>query len=360
MSDMDICFITDNGYCTLTRGAVNSVIANSGKEHVNIHIICVDVSEENKSKFLAKSTDNVQIHIIEKNNFNPRCELKHITKHVTKSALLKFQLADIFSHLDKILYLDGDMVATGSLKELFQQNIADVYAAVVADTIAVLRMNAPARLGNKNYFNSGMMLLNLKKIRKDNLVPKLIKAKENDKWNLFMDQDALNEVFGDKVKYIHPKYNFMYLNNKIFPQEKVATFYKMTESELLETMDNSLIYHLTGKYKPTKYLTKGKNYYWWLYADKLDFILNLKELFFSQEHLLNSVSQPKQPENKPRKIKKIFFLFNLLPFVKYRKTERNIKISVLEIPLLKIKRKKSCSKIYLFSFIPLFKIYARQ
>ena len=54
------------------------------------------------------------------------------------------------------------------------------------------------------YFNAGVLLLNLKKIRRDNIEPKL--------WNFaidrspldFQDQDVLNAVLGNKVKLISP------------------------------------------------------------------------------------------------------------------------------------------------------------
>lgn len=349
---MDICFITDNAYSQLTRGAVNSIIENSGKNKITIHIICVDCSEENKNLFLEKATKNVNIDIIERNNYNPDVVAQSLTVHVSKSALLKFQLADIFPSLDTLLYLDGDIIVTGGLEELFSEDISDVYAGVVADMIAILTFNSNQRLHNKSYFNSGMMLLNLKKIREDNIVEKTIQAKKNDPWKIFMDQDALNVAFGDKVKYLHPTYNFMYINNYRYPKSVIAKIYNISEQEVEKVLDKAYIYHLTGKNKPTENLMQYKNEYWYFYADKMDYIQSLsRNLQVFNSHIFCTKRQINYIFDNFQYSRMKYCLFNFIPLLEWRRKKDKINVKVLGLNLLKITTDKRNLRVYFLGIL---------
>ncbi len=60
---------------------------------------------------------------------------------------------------------------------------------------------------HRGYFNSGVMLLNLAAMRRDEITKKLFDYREHG-INFFMDQDALNVVFRDEVKFLSWKDNF--------------------------------------------------------------------------------------------------------------------------------------------------------
>ena len=117
--------------------------------------------------------------------------------------------------MDKLLYLDCDILIQDDLSELFSMDIDDVYAAVTKDHFAK-KLNYDKAIGVENYFNSGVMLLNLKKMRKDNVYEKLLKAKQNDTLNQCVDQHALNQVFYKQVKFLSPAYNCMTVNFEFF------------------------------------------------------------------------------------------------------------------------------------------------
>ncbi|MCK7489743.1 MAG: hypothetical protein MZU79_05535 [Anaerotruncus sp.] len=83
--------------------------------------------------------------------------------YVTSAAYLKFDLPDLIPNQDKVLYLDGDIIIQKDLSDLFEINIKDYYAGAVKD-IGLIDND----LNIKNYFNSGVMLLNLKLMRENN------------------------------------------------------------------------------------------------------------------------------------------------------------------------------------------------
>ncbi|MEE0968642.1 MAG: glycosyltransferase, partial [Clostridia bacterium] len=117
MNTINVCFITDNGYCKPTATAIASLINNKSKNDLlEIYIICDGVSEENKNKLLKLSKDTNKIHIVEaagleqyKNMFeNPNIS-------ATTAALYKFLIPNFLANLDKVVYLDGDVLVLHSL-----------------------------------------------------------------------------------------------------------------------------------------------------------------------------------------------------------------------------------------------------
>lgn len=82
------------------------------------------------------------------------------------------------------------------------------------------------RIGHKRYFNNGMMLLNLKKMRKDNISEKLFADKLSDENTVFMTQDAFNRVFNTEVKFLSPLYNYMGPNLTDYTPSQIKNFFQ--------------------------------------------------------------------------------------------------------------------------------------
>ena len=132
---------------------------------------------------------------------------KNLKNHFTPYAQLRL-FADMITEIpDKIIYLDTDTVVNGDLKELFKIDITNYELAGVKDLYNWLN---PNRWKVKKYFNSGVLLLNMKEIRKTNLFKKSRELVANKKM-ISPDQDALNflverkmvlpEKFNAKDKY---------------------------------------------------------------------------------------------------------------------------------------------------------------
>lgn len=243
---VNICFITDTNYAVPTGVAIESLIENCKKDTMyNIYIIAVNVGEKIINKFKKLKEHNVNVYVINTENIYSDIQTTH--QHVSKAAMLKFNLPNMFPDLDKILYLDGDMLILGDLYDLYSTNLNGKYAAVVTDMKAMVNEKHHLKLGIDKYFNSGMMLLNLKKMRENNSTDKLLYAKKHDKYKHFMDQDALNKVFNENVIYVSLKYNCM-LQNLDYPDNEISDFYQ--EKDIEKILKKPVILHLTNKKKP--------------------------------------------------------------------------------------------------------------
>ena len=126
----------------------------------------------------------------------------NIRSHFTPYAMLRV-FADYLNELpDKIIYLDTDVIINNNLEELYNIDIENYELAAVKDA---LNWTAPRRWFRKFYFNSGVLLLNLKKIRETGMLEKTRYLCKNKKL-LYADQDALN-LSAKYVKRLPLKFN---------------------------------------------------------------------------------------------------------------------------------------------------------
>lgn len=137
--------------------------------------------------------------------------------------------------VEKILYLDADMVCAGDISELYDISLDGNMWAGAIDGGATL--NDLQRLGlpeTHQYVNAGVAIINVKKLReKFSEIDIINPIKANyEKW-IYLDQDFVNKVFHGDIKIISNKYNFL---------TKIATY------EDLEC--NPIVFHYAGSIKP--------------------------------------------------------------------------------------------------------------
>ncbi len=117
-----------------------------------------------------------------------------------------------FSHLDKILYLDSDTLVCRDIAELYNTDISDYVFGAVRDMAnindeknalgMVIRNFSEKYLNNGPYYNTGVSLLNIKKMAENEHL--LFETKVPLR---FVDQDLLNAAFVGKIKTLPLKYN---------------------------------------------------------------------------------------------------------------------------------------------------------
>lgn len=255
--EIHVVFITDDNFVMPTSVAITSMILNKReKTSYHIHILTDGISDANALKLKTLESVGANISLIKMN----REELQEIGRssisnsiHVPITSMFKFLIPDLFKDHDKILYLDGDVLVRDDLTELYSTDVSEVYAAVVNDMKPVVGYLIPhmKKLGidNESYFNSGVMLLNLDRLREHDVSEILFEYRKN-RLNLFMDQDALNYALGYNVRYIDVKFNFTYSSYNYFLFKHFKEYYKINESDDSKVLDSIVIVHLNGKDKP--------------------------------------------------------------------------------------------------------------
>ncbi|MBQ8189506.1 MAG: glycosyltransferase family 8 protein [Lachnospiraceae bacterium] len=304
METLNIAFIADGGFFLPSVVALTSLLDNMKTDsRYHIYFIVVDFSDKQKNVLTELSKKhNVPIDIIEIKESELQNKYSGIAKHdccASISALIKFDLPYICGDIDRLLYLDGDIIVQTDLSELNHIRFEGTdYAAVVEDS-GVLYSQTLIRQNINHYFNSGVMLLNLKALRSDKIPEKLVEEKFRDQDNSLMDQHVLNKVFTGHIKILPVKYNLLYMN-----LIRAHYFYSLSIQDINdkysenfrdwdEMRDKASIIHYSSFDKPWKYSDVSGVEIWDSYYQKSPFMnqpLKRKKLFIP---LLNKMRQKK-------------------------------------------------------------------
>lgn len=142
-----------------------------------------------------------------------------VSLHLSKAVYFRLFLSEILpASIDKILFLDSDLVVTGSLRELADFNFTTQSLLAQDDIELDININRLNEMGFpvKRYFNAGVMLINLKFWREGNYSRKLIDIADKymDKLS-WWDQDILNICFYNSWEYFDKTYNALHLRKKL-------------------------------------------------------------------------------------------------------------------------------------------------
>lgn len=227
MTKITIAYAPDLNVLPLTLVSMASVLKNS---HPNDEITFVILHAGLSAQHL-KTLENLQqikpyqlrLFTVNENIFTGfPCP-----NWVTNEAWFRCLLAEFLPNEDTVLYLDCDTIVRHPLTELFTKDLGDSLAGVIED-ISRSQTNA-ARIGLKDnfYFNSGVLLINLKAWRRVNFFNTLKNIVLTDK-KITNDQDALNKVMDQKKYRLSPTYDYMSVwwrkNTPEYTPEQLAEF----------------------------------------------------------------------------------------------------------------------------------------
>ena len=121
-------------------------------------------------------------------------------------------LPELLPGVERVLYLDVDTLAADALAPLWETDLDGHWVAAVTNVFEPWSAGRPAELGLRpeDYFNSGVLLLNLAAMRRDGRGEALRAfVRERGEALLWPDQDALNVVLGERRLALHPRWNCM-------------------------------------------------------------------------------------------------------------------------------------------------------
>ena len=152
--------------------------------------------------------------------------------------------------LDRVLYLDPDIIVNGSVYELYNLPMDDYYFAAASHIGSLLHKVNELRLGmdeDSPYINSGVMLMNLKRLREEQDYQEVFDFIEKRRNFLALpDQDIISSLYGSKIMALDSfRYN---MTERLYMQH--APFEKGLDLEWIRR--NSVIIHYCGRNKPWK------------------------------------------------------------------------------------------------------------
>lgn len=185
-------------------------ILDSSSEEARYEIICL-VSEDIPGRMMEKLADMAGDRMTFRYLNLKGClgEGAYVDERYSEAASYRLLLPEILSGYDSVAYIDCDVIVRNDIDKLFRETdlggnyLAAIYEAPIEDQ--AVRFGA---LGcdPKKYFNSGFLLMNLRKMREDKVSEKLLAALRCD-YLEFPDQDVLNMVCQGHVLPLSPVYN---------------------------------------------------------------------------------------------------------------------------------------------------------
>lgn len=258
---MHIVFICDANYVMPTSVTISSLVANHpASEKLDIAIIGVGLDDSARASLATWKHENINVEFIDGTETLCRDGIglaDSTYRTATEAALLKFHLPDLLPQWDKALYLDGDLLIRRSLTTLYSTELGDNYAAVVRDLPQAL-YDKPLLGNDRDYFNSGVMLLNLDLMRAEGLPKKLVALKKKLDGDNLADQNVFNIVFANRTVQLSPEYNLCCMNlqrrwRRERVLEKINDLYGAEYRSFYDLISRSTIIHYSSKEKPWTY-----------------------------------------------------------------------------------------------------------
>ena len=202
---------TDDNYAQHCTAMLCSLFENNKDEEITVHVLCGNLSETNRQLIKDLSVryqQQVLFHAVDESVLDG---VQFRSKRpLTKAAYYRLLLSSILRDVDKVLYLDCDMIVLGKIKELFDIELDNYALAAVLDPMPYNNQHQmQLNLSTETHtFCSGIMLVNLEYWRKKNIESQLLEFAKRKREPVYLhDQDVLNYVLKDHWFMLPPKWN---------------------------------------------------------------------------------------------------------------------------------------------------------
>ena len=274
-----IFFSSDDNYVPFLAVAINSLIENASKDY-NYEIIVLnsDLTSENIERIKKYQNEYVNIEF---EDVRPKIEniigalSLRLRDYYSISIFYRLFIPSLFKNYSKAIYLDADIVLVDDISKLYNEDMEGYLVGGVPDEVVnnseVFREYSVKALDLEpgNYFNSGVLLMNLDEFRKEKIEEKFLHILEKYNFDVIApDQDYLNFLCKGKVKYVNRGWDKM--------------------PNIDENFDDSNLHllHFNMFQKPWNYDNVPYEDYFWKYAKKTDFydeISKMKEKYTDED-----------------------------------------------------------------------------
>ena len=270
---MNILYTSDDNFIPQIASSITSVCENNRKVHdITFYLFSMKISRRNQKK-LHELIHRYHRHlkVIELDNLASYFPFDIDTGGWNPIVLSRLLLDKILpKKVDRILYLDGDTITLRNLESLYDTNMGDKAVGACIESACPKFMKKPLGLTDTNYYNAGVLLINVKKWREQKIGEGIIRFYQAHNGKLFAnDQDAINGYLKNQIFTLPPKYNYgtildQYSYNFLKKLASPAPYYSKSDYE--EAKNHPAIIHYAGenrpwrKYNTHKYSPNYKKY----------------------------------------------------------------------------------------------------
>ena len=219
--EIPIFFTIDDSYAPFLAVALNSAIKNSDPQrNYNAIVLYQDLGADNISRLQSLQTENFKIELMpiraNMEALDDRMSNRLRCDYFTLTIYFRLFIPSMFPQYDKGIYIDSDVVLTDDIAKLFDIDIGENYIGAcndlsIADIPPLVAYTEKAvGVNAKEYINSGVLLMNLKKMRDDDLEGHFLSLLNKYHFDsIAPDQDYLNAMCNGKIYYLEEKWDTM-------------------------------------------------------------------------------------------------------------------------------------------------------
>lgn len=257
--NVHLFFAADENYLPYLAVSLCSVKAHADRSrNYAVTVLHSGISDEAARRITSMSEDNFRIDFTDvSEKLASLCDKLQLRDYYTHTTYYRIFIAEMFPELDKALYLDSDTVALTDVGELFDHDLGENLVGGIPDetvvTTPIFRTYVEQTLGvpADEYFNAGVLLMNLKAFREENFYGRFVDLLGKYRFSVAQDQDYLNVLCKGRVLHVSPLWNKMPI-----PSPSAAT-------------PKLVHYNLTRK--PWHYSNVLYREYFWKYAKRTEY-----------------------------------------------------------------------------------------
>ncbi|MCR4637557.1 MAG: DUF4422 domain-containing protein [Butyrivibrio sp.] len=282
--DVPIAIASNDYYAPYISTLLLSITDHiSNDRNYRFYILTHDMSLANKEKLKesVREISNVALEYIDPDYLLDGYSM-YTRGHFSVETYYRLVLPELFSSVDKLVYIDVDMIVLADLAELYDTDIDGFLLAAArdADTAGlyngfqpdkkkymdtVMKMKDPYQ-----YFQAGALLLNLEEFRKTFKTQHILDFAVSQEWQL-LDQDILNVLCEGKVKYLDMSWNVMYDYAGIRQKEIIRLAPRWLYDMYIEARKHPRIIHYAGPEKPWLCPETDFGDVFWRYSERTPF-----------------------------------------------------------------------------------------
>lgn len=275
---INVCMTFDDNYLYHAMVAIASMIRNvQQNSKINLNLLCSQNLSVNSRKIICQEFKNdIELNFweIEENLFQ---NFPLNRKHININTYYRLVIDKVLSHLDKVIYIDADVVVYGNIAELWNEDLEGNLIAGSLDEGGISQTRRLQLPPSSNYINAGVLIFNLKDIRKKYKDIFYIYGKKYLEYKdkiILQDQDILNIVYFESIKVLDLRWN---INSRLFSQNTLER--KYSEDDERSALSNAGIIHYTDTYKPWTFFCNHPHVdLYWKYRASLKYNeMNFKE-----------------------------------------------------------------------------------
>ena len=243
LNNIAIALCADDNFVPYSAVAIRSVQEHASVEdNYDFVLLHSGISRENQELLAQLTVDvsNASLRLVDV--AEPLESYQFFTQtaegegRLTREAYYRLLIPELMAGYDRVLYMDGDMLALTDVAPLYRTPLEGELVAAVRDLAGLMRYYSPLKDRKRywenelklaqpeNYFNSGLLLMNIPALRAAYTTQYLLDFAVSRQW-LQHDQDVLNVLCQGRVKLVDAAWNSIQPEPKRFlPPERMAEF----------------------------------------------------------------------------------------------------------------------------------------